>query len=67
MDAGEVPPATIAEVLRTLTLLLAPFAPFLAAELWEQLWRRGRCLPHGVADCGCSIWHGKTRLRFRCR
>ena len=25
-----------AEVFRTLTLLLAPFAPFLAAELWEQ-------------------------------
>ena len=37
MDAGEVDAATIAELLRTLTLLLAPFAPFLAAELWEEL------------------------------
>ena len=37
MDKGEIAPATIAEVLRVLVLLLAPFAPFLAAELWEQL------------------------------
>jgi leucyl-tRNA synthetase len=35
MDAGEIPAVTIAEVLRTLVLLLAPFAPFVAAELWE--------------------------------
>jgi leucyl-tRNA synthetase len=41
MDAGEVAPATITEVFRTLTLLLAPFAPFLAAELWEQLGGEG--------------------------
>jgi len=37
MDAGEVPAGVIAEVFRSLTLLLAPFAPFLAAELWEQM------------------------------
>jgi leucyl-tRNA synthetase len=36
MDAGEIPARVIAEVFRALTLLLAPFAPFLAAELWEQ-------------------------------
>ena len=36
MDAGEVSPAVLREVFGTLTLLLAPFAPFLAAELWEQ-------------------------------
>ncbi|HEX3661958.1 MAG TPA: leucine--tRNA ligase [Acidobacteriaceae bacterium] len=35
--AGEVPDAVLAEVLRTLTLLLAPFAPYLAFELWEQI------------------------------
>ncbi len=37
MDAGEVPQATVAELLRSLTLMLAPFAPFLAAELWEAM------------------------------
>ena len=37
MDKGRIAPATIAELLRTLTLLLAPFAPFLAAELWREL------------------------------
>ncbi|MEO6923022.1 MAG: class I tRNA ligase family protein, partial [Bryocella sp.] len=37
MDAGQIAPATIAELFRTLSLLLAPFAPFLAADLWEQL------------------------------
>ena len=37
MDKGGIAPATIAELFRALTLLLTPFAPFLAAELWEQL------------------------------
>jgi leucyl-tRNA synthetase len=37
MDAGEVSPATIGELLRSLVLMLAPFAPFLAAELWQAL------------------------------
>jgi leucyl-tRNA synthetase len=37
MDRGDVAAATIAELLRTLTLLLVPFAPFLAAELWQEL------------------------------
>ena len=37
MDAGEVSTATVAELLRTLVLMLAPFAPFLAAELWKEL------------------------------
>ena len=37
IDAGEVSPAVIAEVFRGLILLLAPFAPFFAAEMWEQI------------------------------
>jgi leucyl-tRNA synthetase len=37
MESGEVSPGTVAELFRTLTLMLAPFAPFLAAELWKQL------------------------------
>ena len=41
MDEGKISGAVITEVFRTLTLLLAPFAPFLAAELWEQLGGQG--------------------------
>jgi len=37
MDSGAVDAATTAELLRTLTLLLVPFAPFLSAELWKEL------------------------------
>ena len=37
MDTGGIASATIVELLRTLTLLLTPFAPFLAAELWKEL------------------------------
>ena len=37
MDKGDVAAATIAELLRTLALMLVPFAPFLAAELWKEL------------------------------
>jgi leucyl-tRNA synthetase len=35
--ASKFPPALLAEVQRKLVLLLAPFAPYLAAELWEAL------------------------------
>jgi leucyl-tRNA synthetase len=41
MDSGGIPAATVAEVFRTLVLLLAPFAPFIAAELWEQMGYEG--------------------------
>jgi leucyl-tRNA synthetase len=41
MDAGEISEAVIAEVFRGLTLLLAPFAPFVAAELWQQMGHEG--------------------------
>jgi leucyl-tRNA synthetase len=37
IGAGEVPDAAVAEILRNLTLLLAPFAPYLAFELWEHI------------------------------
>src|SRR3984885_12334823 len=44
MDSGEVPASTVAWVFCVLTLLLAPFAPFLAAELWEQMGYEGAIL-----------------------
>ena len=39
-----VPPAFLAEVQRNLALLLAPFAPYLAHELWEMLGEKGSLL-----------------------
>ncbi|MGF7181073.1 leucine--tRNA ligase [Tunturiibacter psychrotolerans] len=41
MDAGEFSPGAVAEVFRSLILLLAPFAPFFAAEMWEELGGEG--------------------------
>jgi leucyl-tRNA synthetase len=41
MDAGEISPPAVAEVFRGLILLLAPFAPFFAAEMWEQIGGKG--------------------------
>jgi leucyl-tRNA synthetase len=43
---GEIPPATVASILESLILMLAPFAPHLAAELWEQIGRKDGILRH---------------------
>ena len=40
----EIPSALLAEVQRNLALLLAPFAPYLAQELWEMLGEKGSLL-----------------------
>jgi leucyl-tRNA synthetase len=37
ITAGEVPDAVLDEILRDLILVLAPFAPYLACELWEKI------------------------------
>jgi leucyl-tRNA synthetase len=39
-----VPDSVLAEILRDLVLLLAPFAPYLASELWEQIGAQGQLL-----------------------
>ena len=44
LASGEVSASVIHELLRTLVLLLAPFAPYLAAELWEELGGEGAVL-----------------------
>jgi leucyl-tRNA synthetase len=41
IDSGEVEPQAVAGVFTGLTLLLSPFAPFLSAELWEQVGGEG--------------------------
>ena len=42
--SGEVSAPVVRELLRSLVLLLAPFAPHLAAELWEELGGEGAVL-----------------------
>ena len=44
LASGEIAAPVVHELLRTLVLLLAPFAPFLAAEMWEQLGEEGAIL-----------------------
>jgi leucyl-tRNA synthetase len=41
---SEVPASFLADVQRNLVLLLAPFAPYLAHELWEMLGEKGNLL-----------------------
>jgi len=43
LAAGEISAPLVLELLRSLVLLLAPFAPHLGAELWEQLGERAAC------------------------
>lgn len=38
---SELTPQALREILRTLILLLEPFTPFLAAELWEEIGQSG--------------------------
>ncbi|MFB3915704.1 MAG: leucine--tRNA ligase [Terriglobales bacterium] len=44
IDSGGIPAPVVAEALHSLVLLLHPFAPFLAHELWELLGERGNLL-----------------------
>jgi leucyl-tRNA synthetase len=44
ISRGAVPAAFLADVQRDLVLLLAPFAPYLAHELWEMLGQKGSLL-----------------------
>ena len=56
IDAGEISPAVVAELLRSVTLLLVPFAPFLAAELWKMLGGQGSVFAQSwpVADAALA-------------
>ena len=52
MDAGDISNAAIAEIFRSLILMLAPFAPFFAAEMWQQIGGEGVVFrtPWPIAD-----------------
>ena len=56
LAAGEVPAPVMHELLQTLVLLLAPFAPYLAAELWGELGGAGAILrqPWPKSDPGLA-------------
>jgi len=43
-SAGNIPHEDLAETKRVMVLLLAPFAPYLAHELWEMLGEKGSLL-----------------------
>ena len=36
LEEAHISPAAMGQILQTLTLMLAPFAPYLAQELWEE-------------------------------
>ncbi len=44
VTGDQIPLTLLAEVQRNLVLLLAPFAPYLAHELWEMLGEKGNLL-----------------------
>ncbi len=44
ISSGKFPSALLADVQRKLVLLMAPFAPYVAAELWEVLGETGNLL-----------------------
>jgi leucyl-tRNA synthetase len=47
---GDFPPSFLVDVQRRLVLLLAPFAPYLAAELWQTLGEKDDLLRHPWPD-----------------
>ncbi len=47
---GEVAAPVLSEILRSLVLLLAPFAPYLCRGDVAGDWRRGRDSADGVAE-----------------
>ena len=44
MEIGKISEEILLQVARSLVLLLAPFAPFLSAELWQRLGEEGEIL-----------------------
>jgi leucyl-tRNA synthetase len=55
ISSGKFPPEILADVQRKLVLLLAPFAPYLAAELWEALGQTENLLRHPWPDYDAAL------------
>jgi leucyl-tRNA synthetase len=56
VENGQISEEVVREALRSVVLMLAPFAPFLAAELWEELGGEGSILraPWPKSDPGLA-------------
>jgi leucyl-tRNA synthetase len=56
ISAGNIPAEDLTETKRVIVLLLAPFAPYLAHELWEMLGEKGTLLkaPWPKYDAGLA-------------
>jgi leucyl-tRNA synthetase len=55
MDDGRCSPAVIKHVFETMTLLLVPFAPFLAAELWQEIGGDGRVFEQAWPEANAEL------------
>ena len=66
-DAGGGFRQLMATILPSLILLLAPFAPYLAAELWSETGGAGVAPAPAVADLRSGPAHAKKSWKCRCR
>ncbi len=57
----------LSHMMETLVLMLAPMAPYLAAELWEQLGKGTEILRDSMAGGKSIMWRPIRSWRFRCR
>ncbi len=57
IEAGRVPGEVLGQILNPLVLLMAPFAPYLAAELWETLGNEGAVLRQPWPACDDALAH----------
>jgi leucyl-tRNA synthetase len=53
--AGKIPGELLNEAMRNLVLMLAPFAPYIAAELWQELGQTSSLLKHPWPKCEPSL------------
>jgi leucyl-tRNA synthetase len=55
ISAGSIPAEDVAETKRVMVLLLAPFAPYLAHELWERLGEKSNLLKASWPDYDAEL------------